>query len=123
MKVISMYRVLICLLALCSCASARNLSGPSSVPLYGKAVFRLAAETVPAQPYRQEEASADLLLTAPSGRRLVLPAFWDGASSWEARFTPQEEGRYTCRFVLRQAGEEPRESAAHLWGWMRISIP
>lgn len=111
MKDISMYRILICLLALSACASSRNGSGPASVPLYGKAVFRLAVETAPAQPYCQEEASADLLLTAPSGRQLVLPAFWDGSSAWEARFTPQEEGRYTCRFVIRQAGEKPRESA------------
>ena len=97
-----MNRMLIGLLMLCACASGHpqggTISGPSQVPLYGKAVFRLAVETAPAQPYCQEEACVDLELQAPSGRTLVLPAFWDGAA-WEARFTPQEEGRYTCRFV------------------------
>ena len=98
-----MNRMLICLLTLCACASAHpqggSISGPSHVPLYGKAVFKLAVETAPAQPYCQEETCVDLELQAPSGRTLVLPAFWDGDAAWEARFTPQEEGRYTCRFV------------------------
>ena len=110
-----MNRIVLFLLSLCECASAHTqgggVSGPSEVPLYGKAVFRLAPETLPAQPYCQEACRVDLELQAPSGRTLVLPAFWDGDAAWEARFTPQEEGRYTARFVTREAGEKERFSA------------
>lgn len=59
----------------------------------------------------QEEVALDLLLTAPSGREALLPCYWvEGASGavshWEARFTPQEQGRYSCRFRLTEKGRE-----------------
>ena len=55
--------------------------------------------------YLQEQVALDMLITTPSGAERMLPCYWvEGASGaesrWEARFTPQEEGRYACRFRL-----------------------
>lgn len=62
-------------------------------------------------PIRQEEAKLDMLILSPSGKTLVLPAFWvcgeSGAESvWEARFTPQETGAYRYSFRYAQPGIE-----------------
>lgn len=62
-------------------------------------------------PTRQEEAKLDMIILAPSGKTLVLPAFWvsgeSGAESlWEARFTPQETGVYKYSFRYSQPGIE-----------------
>ena len=110
-----MKRLLICILVLCGCATAHTQAvlvtdSPASVPLYGKAVFKVATDKLPENPYLQEQAKLDMRIIAPSGKELVLPAFWN-RSCWEARFTPQETGRYTYRFVYSLAGEKPRTSA------------
>ena len=57
-----------------------------------------------------------MVLTAPSGKELVLPCFYkegeSGAeSTWEARFTPQEKGKYTYFFRYTQDGQVASESA------------
>lgn len=62
-------------------------------------------------PTRQEEARLDMLILAPSGKTLVLPAFYvsgesGGESIWEARFTPQETGTYRYSFLYTQPGLE-----------------
>lgn len=61
--------------------------------------------------YLQEQVALDMLITAPSGEERLLPCYWvEGASGsesrWEARFTPQQAGRYTCRFRLTEQGRE-----------------
>jgi hypothetical protein len=33
-----------------------------------------------------------VLLTSPSGRKLVFPGFWDGGKNWKIRFSPDETG-------------------------------
>lgn len=67
--------------------------------------------------YLQEEVALDMLIETPSGEERLLPCFWvegkSGAESrWEARFTPQEPGRYFCRFRLSEQGEEVARSRA-----------
>ena len=54
-------------------------------------------------PFLQEDAALDMLLTSPSGKELILPCFFKSgesgsASTWEARFTPQEKGTYSYVF-------------------------
>lgn len=68
-------------------------------------------------PYLQEEIALDMDITAPSGKRLVLPCYYDSGKSgesslWKARFMPQEAGKYSCTFVLREAGRERNRSGA-----------
>ena len=66
-------------------------------------------------PYRSADVRLDLELTAPSGRTLVVPAFFErgpsGATSvWLTRFAPRETGAYRGRYVLTNRGAR-RESA------------
>lgn len=61
--------------------------------------------------YLQEQVALDMLITTPSGDERLLPCYWvEGASGaesrWEARFMPQQAGRYTCRFRLTEQGRE-----------------
>ena len=67
--------------------------------------------------YLQEEVALDMLIETPSGEERLLPCFRvqgiSGAESrWEPRFTPQEPGRYFCRFRLSEQGEEVARSRA-----------
>lgn len=103
--------LLLCVCAV-SCTQGISVTGPSEIPEYGRGDFLVETVSAPGNPYLQEEACLDMLLTAPSGKELLLPAFWNGNGSWEARFTPQEAGRYTYRFVYRtDGGKEVRSKA------------
>ncbi len=83
---------------------------------YGRADFTVVVRGEFGNPYLQEEAAVDMLLTAPSGKELLLPCFYEGGESrsnsqWSARFMPQEAGEYRYRFVYREGGEEKDRSA------------
>ncbi|PZR21976.1 MAG: glycoside hydrolase [Citrobacter freundii] len=61
-------------------------------------------------PYLQEEIAVDMLLTSPSGKKLVLPCYYEsgesGSSSlWKARFAPQEKGKYSYVFRVSKNGK------------------
>lgn len=45
----------------------------------------------------------DVVLTAPSGRRLVAPAFWGGGREWRVRVAADEAGEYRWRSEARGA--------------------
>ena len=86
------------------------------VKQYDAIFFEVALTGEWENPYLQEEAALDMVLTAPSGKELVLPCFYkDGESgaesTWEARFTPQEKGKYTYFFRYTQDGELASETA------------
>ena len=86
------------------------------VKQYDAVFFEVALTGEWDNPYLQEEAALDMVLTAPSGKELVLPCFYkegeSGAeSTWEARFTPQEKGKYTYFFRYTQDGQVASESA------------
>ena len=86
------------------------------VKQYDAIFFEVALTGEWENPYLQEEAALDMIITAPSGKELVLPAFYkDGESgaesTWEARFTPQEKGKYTYHFRYTQDGQVLSESA------------
>ena len=88
----------------------------SKVKQYDAIFFEVALAGEWENPYLQEEAALDMIITAPSGKELVLPAFYkDGESgaesTWEARFTPQEKGKYTYYFRYTQDGQVASESA------------
>ena len=59
-------------------------------------------------PYLQEDITLDMMVTSPSGKKLILPCYYESGNSeavsdWEARFTPQETGKYSCYFKLTRA--------------------
>ncbi|MCL1938663.1 MAG: DUF5060 domain-containing protein [Candidatus Azobacteroides sp.] len=61
-------------------------------------------------PYLQEEVALDMLITTPSGENRLLPCYYQSGESgqvsvWEARFTPQEAGKYFLRFRLTEGGK------------------
>ena len=62
-------------------------------------------------PYRQEEARLDMVVTAPEGNVIVVPAFFvDGESGskshWAVRYTPQQKGQLTYFLRYVQPGLE-----------------
>ena len=62
-------------------------------------------------PYRQEEARLDMIVTAPNGKNSVVPAFFiegeSGKSShWAVRYTPQATGQHTYILRYTQPGME-----------------
>ena len=86
------------------------------VKQYDAIFFEVALTGEWENPYLQEEAALDMILTTPSGKELVLPCFYksgeSGAeSTWEARFTPQEKGKYTYFFRYSEDGKVASESA------------
>lgn len=87
----------------------------SKAEKYGPVFFEIALEGNWNNPYLQEEAALDMLLTSPSGKELTLPCFYRSGrsgeeSTWEARFTPQESGTYTYRFIYKEKGQKTSES-------------
>jgi hypothetical protein len=70
--------------------------------------IRLTAEWL--NPYLQEEISLDMLLTSSSGKKMILPCYYESGESgkeslWKARFTPQDKGNYTFQFQLSKLGK------------------
>jgi hypothetical protein len=62
-------------------------------------------------PYLQQEVTLDMIITSPSGKKLVLPCYYvsgkaGGNSGWKARFTPQEAGKYSYSFALSEKGKQ-----------------
>lgn len=81
------------------------------VSLYSKAVWDIQLKAKFNNPYFQEEVALDMEIISPSGKKLLLPCYYlRGASGklsqWQARFAPQEVGRYSYQLVLKQAGQK-----------------
>ena len=74
---------------------------------YEKAEWDIQLNTTFVNPYLQEDIALDLLIDAPSGKKLVLPCYYESGSSgktstWKARFMPQENGKYNYQFSLKK---------------------
>ena len=81
-----------------------------SVLQYEKAEFSIQLIENWSNPYLQEEVALDMSIVTPSGRNLTLPCYYESGesgkiSSWKARFTPQEVGKYQYRFKLSKDGK------------------
>jgi hypothetical protein len=66
-------------------------------------------------PYLQEDVALDMMITSPSGKKLVLPCYFETGKSgeesiWKARFAPQEIGKYKYTFSFSKAGKVTSES-------------
>lgn len=84
--------------------SIKNYVRSSEASLYKKTEFKVEVNSVFSNPYDQKDIALDLLFTSPSGKPLVLPCFFVSGSSqnsiWNARFAPQEVGKYYFQFRL-----------------------
>ena len=61
-------------------------------------------------PFDSGQIRVDLRLTAPSGRQLTLPCYFDSGSAattgvWKARFTPTEAGEYAATLEVGAPGQ------------------
>ncbi|MDX2186752.1 MAG: DUF5060 domain-containing protein [Opitutaceae bacterium] len=66
----------------------------------GKASFK--------DPYRSADVRLDLSLTSPSGRKVVVPGYFDRGPSdqssvWRVRFAPEEAGKFSGILVFKDA--------------------
>lgn len=105
----------------------------SSPVQYAKSEWTIDIAQKFENPYLQQDIMLDMYLTAPSGKKLILPCFFQPAESgnaapvadskagtaradhngnWRARFTPQETGKYGFYFKLTQAGKPGINSGA-----------
>jgi len=76
---------------------------------YGRTDFAVVLTADWQDPFDSQDVCLDLVLTSPSGGRVVLPAFHvrgpSGRSSvWSARFAAAEAGTYRGAFVLNDGG-------------------
>ncbi len=61
-------------------------------------------------PYAGSEVALDMQITSPSGKKLMLPCFYESGKSgeksvWKARFSPRETGVYSYYFELKEKGK------------------
>lgn len=74
-----------------------------TISLYQKAEWDIEIKAKFSNPYNTSEIALDMLITSPSGRKLVLPCFFTQnktkeISLWKARFAPVEMGDYKYSF-------------------------
>jgi len=101
------------------------------VKRFGRIELSLRTDQTAANPYDPAEIDLRVELTAPSGRKLSVPAFlyqpcqrqqrprggkpteWiypTGPAVWKARFAPAEAGRWTCAATLKAPGVSARSA-------------
>ncbi|WP_404420684.1 DUF5060 domain-containing protein [Nibricoccus sp. IMCC34717] len=76
--------------------------------LYSKIEYTIVATANFTDPYRSAQVQLDLEAASPSGRRVVVPGFYErggtGKSAvWRVRFAPNETGVYRGTLKLRDA--------------------
>ena len=108
-KIYTLFLLLI--LASSSYAQIKNATLKTNQPLqYNRVDIDIELITKFQNPYLQEDVALDMLITAPSGKKLILPCYYESgesgkASVWKARFSPQEAGAYQYNFRLSKAGK------------------
>jgi hypothetical protein len=86
----------------------------STVRQYEKAEWSIGINEMYKNPFDAREVSLDMMITAPSGKPLSLPCYYDTLQAqgtlWKARFTPQEAGKYAYffRLITRSATTDSR---------------
>lgn len=74
-----------------------QLGGPPSllVRRYARYEITLASSQHYANPYTEVLLDADL--TAPDGKRVRVPGYWDGGNTWRVRFAPMTVGNWAWK--------------------------
>jgi len=74
---------------------------PSTVHQYGRFELIITSQTVVGNPFDPDENDIEVVFTDPSGRRISVPAFYDGGTTWRVRFTPSSAGTYRYQAEAR----------------------
>jgi hypothetical protein len=82
----------------------------SKLNQYQKAEWNIELKSMWSNPYAASEITLDMLISSPSGNKLILPCYFESGNSgekslWKARFTPRETGVYTYQFELKEKGK------------------
>jgi hypothetical protein len=51
-------------------------------------------------PFNPDEVAADATFTAPSGKTVAVPAFWDAGNTFVVRFAPTEPGKWSFNVTV-----------------------
>jgi hypothetical protein len=109
---IKRYKTLLVCLLFCTgnaaFAQIKNVTLQTKQPLqYERTDIEIELIAQWQNPYLQEEVALNMLVTSPSGKKMILPCFYESGESgkisrWKARFAPQETGRYSYMFQLSE---------------------
>lgn len=106
------FAILLCLVTLNLDAQIlKTVLISKSVHQYQKAEWEVVLNTTWNNPYAFNEIALDMNLTAPSGKQIILPCYYEsgkseGESVWKARFAARETGTYSYKFALKKEGKE-----------------
>ncbi|MGN6396878.1 MAG: DUF5060 domain-containing protein [Mucilaginibacter sp.] len=121
LKIISPFYLLV--LITFSAAAQPKINGfrllKSTVREYEKAEWNITVNASYTNPYDQKDIKLDMVLISPSGKPVALPCYYEsgdaGASTWKARFAPQETGKYSYTFHLQNKdGSDESKSASFI---------
>lgn len=80
---------------------------------YEKVEFDIDVNADFTNPYDSKEVKMDMYITNPSGKRQILPCYWEGDRQWKARYSPAETGEYSCYVQLKSRKGSSRSKSLH----------
>ena len=75
------------------------MTGPASLPIRTVGEWSFQSARTYYSPFA--DVQLDGVFTAPSGKVVTMPAFYDGSGTWRLRFNPGEVGGWTYRLTSR----------------------
>jgi hypothetical protein len=111
-KIVSLFIFLV--FAATACYAQSGITGykllSPVIKEYQKSEWEIDISSAFANPYDQRDISLDMVMISPSGKPVVLPCYFESgdskASIWKARFAPQENGKYSYHFSLKNKSGE-----------------
>ena len=95
------------------------------LPKYESVELTLALDAKYSNPYDAREIALNGIFTAPDGKQMNTPGFWDGEGAWKIRFTPSQEGTWTYSISVKDTNGESLPNAgkfsvtsSELHGWI-----
>lgn len=99
----------------------------ADLPRYESLEITLKTDAQFSNPYDARDVRLQALFTAPDGKTINVPGFWDGEQSWRVRFTPWIEGEWTYALVITDLRTESAPSTgsftvspSELHGWLQV---
>jgi hypothetical protein len=99
----------------------------SELPRYESLELTLKTDALYSNPYDARDVRLQGLFTAPDGKTMDVPGFFDGDGSWRVRFTPWQEGEWTYALTITdlRAESEPTTGSftvtpSDLRGWLQV---
>jgi len=83
---------------------------------FEKIEFNIEIEGTYSNPYNSDEITIDFKATAPSGKDVTLPCYYDSKEEiWKARFAPRQVGIYKSSIIVKQLGAVAEESGEKIF--------